>query len=131
MFLDDLILAGENRRPVDFHILHLETKLFRSLEVIVDIGMVQKHFGRDAADVQACPAEKRVLFDDGGLQTPLRGPNRRNVSAGTTADNHQVIFSQSNLPPVRIISCALYRRMSGYLRLFPGQAQTVDFNSHV
>ena len=44
MFLDDLVLAREDRGPVDLHVFHFETKLFGALEVIVDIGVVQETF---------------------------------------------------------------------------------------
>ena len=102
VLLYDLVLAREHRRPVDFHVLHFEAELLGSLEVVVDIRVVQENFRRDAAHVQAGAAEKRILLHDRRLQPPLRRANRRDVAAGAAPDDHQIIFGQTN-PPLRFL----------------------------
>ena len=67
-------------------------------KLVVDIGVVQKNLGGNAADVQAGAAEKRILFDDGGLQSPLARANRGDVSAGSAPDDHEIIFGQTCSP---------------------------------
>ena len=58
MLLYDLIFARQDRRPIDFHVLYFEAEFFGALEMVVNVGMVQKNFGRDAAYVEARAAEK-------------------------------------------------------------------------
>ena len=112
MFLDDFVFAREDRGPIDFDVFHFEAEFFGALEVIVNIRVVQKYFGGDAAYVQARAAEKRIFFNDGGLQSPLRSANRGDVSAGSAADNHDIIFSQTS-PPLRLLLRQTIRFMEG------------------
>jgi hypothetical protein len=60
---------------------------------------VQENFGGDAAHVQAGAAEERIFFNDGNFQAPLRGANAGDVSAGSAADYHDIVFSQTSPPP--------------------------------
>ena len=98
MLLDDLVLAREHRGPVDLHVFDFEAELFGALKVVVNIGVVQKYFCGDAADVQAGAAEKGILLDDGGFQAPLAGADRGDVAARPAADNYQIIFGHSGPP---------------------------------
>ena len=104
MFLDDFVFAGEHRRPIDLHVFHFEAEFLGVLEIVVNVGVVQENLRGDAAHVQAGAAEKRVLFDDGGLQSPLPGANRGDVAARSAADDHEIIFSQAD-PPGSIVPC--------------------------
>jgi hypothetical protein len=98
VFLDDFVFAREHRGPVHLDVFYLEAEFGGALEVVVDIGMVQKDLGWDAAYVQAGTAQKRVLFHDGGFQSPLRGADRGHVAARSAANDHKVIFCQSRFP---------------------------------
>ena len=75
MFFYDFVFAREDGGPIDFYIFDGVAEFFGALEVIVNVGVVQEHFRRDAADVQASAAEKRIFFDDGNFQAPLCGAN--------------------------------------------------------
>src|ERR1700675_2694530 len=98
MLLYDLILARQNAGPVHFYILHFKSELFRALEMVVDIRMVQKNLRGYATDVQAGAAEERIFLHHGNLQTPLCGANRSNVASRTAANDDNIIFSQT-IPP--------------------------------
>src|ERR1700728_583918 len=91
-------LRHQHRGPVDLDILHFEAEFLGALEIVVNVGVVQKYLRGNAAHVQAGAAEKWVLFNDGGLQSPLARPNRRDVSARSAADDHQIIFGQIRSP---------------------------------
>ena len=114
VFLDDLVFARENRRPIDFYVFHFEAEFFGALEMIVNIRVVQENFGGDAAYVQASAAEKRIFFDDRDFQSPLRGANRGDVSARSAADDHDIVFSQTSPPPaaLRDVIGSVHGRMS-------------------
>ena len=98
MFLDDFVLARQHRGPIDFDVLYFKPEFLGALKIIVNIGVVQKNFGGNAANVQAGTAEKRILFDYGGLQPPLARANRGDISAGTAPDDHEIIFGQACSP---------------------------------
>src|SRR5690348_13499313 len=98
VLLHHFIFARHHRGPVDLHVFYFKAEFLGALEVIVDIGVMQKNLCRNATDVQAGPAEKRVFFDHRSLQSPLRGANRGNVSARTAPDDHKIIFGQASPP---------------------------------
>ena len=98
VLFDDLVFAGEHRRPVHLDVFHLKAKFGGALEIVVQIGMMQKDLGRDAADVKAGAAQKRIFLDDRSFQSPLRGANRGHITAGSAANDHKVVFCQSRFP---------------------------------
>ena len=51
---------------------------------------LQQRLGRDAADVEAGAAQRRVLLDDRHLQAELGGADRRHIAAGAGADHDEV-----------------------------------------
>ena len=112
MFLDDFVFAREDRRPIYLHIFDFESEFLGPLEMIVNIGVMQKYLGRDAPYVQARAAEKRILLHHGGLQSPLRGANRGYIAARSAADNHNIIFGQTR-PPLRLLQFQTIRFMEG------------------
>ena len=65
MFLNNFVFAGKNCGPVNLYILHFETEFFGALEVIINVRMVQENLRRDAADMQASAAEKRIFLNHG------------------------------------------------------------------
>jgi len=58
MFLYDLVLAGEDARPLHFDVFYLKPKFLGALEMVVDVRMVQEDLGGNTTDVQAGAAEK-------------------------------------------------------------------------
>ena len=55
-------------------------------------GDVQQRLRRDAADVEADAAERRVALDQHGLQAEVGGAERRRVAAGAGAEHEHVAF---------------------------------------
>ncbi len=64
MFVDDLFLARQHRRPVQRELLHVDAEFLGVLERVVDLGVVQQDFGGDTADVQARAAQEAIFFND-------------------------------------------------------------------
>ena len=88
--VDDLVLAGQRRRPVDRGLAGVDAVLRRLVHVEVGGGRLEQLLGRDAPDVEAGAAEP-ALLDHGDVQ-PRRGPvERRGVAAGTAADDDDVV----------------------------------------
>src|SRR5271163_960354 len=109
MFLYDFVFAREDGGPIDFDVFHFEAEFFGAFEVVVDVRVVQKNFGGDAADVQAGAAEEWVFFDDGNFQAPLRGADGGDVSARSAADDHDIVFSQTSPPPKAVRRAKWFR----------------------
>jgi hypothetical protein len=109
VFFYDFVFARENGGPINFYGLHFEAEFFGAFEVIVNIGVVQENFGGDAADVQASAAEKGIFFDDGNFQAPLRSADGGDVSARSTADDHDIVFSQTSPPPKAVLRTKSFR----------------------
>ena len=56
------------------------------------VGRMQQRLGRDAADVEADPAEAGVTLDQHGIEAEIGAAERRGVAAGTGADHHHRAF---------------------------------------
>src|SRR6202007_1628726 len=98
VLFDDFVFARQDGRPLDFHVLHFKAEFLRALEMVVNVGMVQKNFGRDAAYMEARAAERGFLLDDNRLQSPLCSANRGHVAARSAPDDREVVFSQTGSP---------------------------------
>src|SRR5690348_6430044 len=98
MFLDDFVLAGQHGRPIDFDVFCFKPKFLGALKVVVNICVVQKYLGGNAAYMQAGTAEKRILLDYGCLEPPLACTNRGDITAGAAPDDHEIIFGQASSP---------------------------------
>ena len=98
MFLYDFVFARQDRRPIDFHVLYFEAEFFGALEMVVNVGMVQKNFGRNTAHVEASAAKKGIFLDDDRLQPPLCGANGGDVAARSAPDDREIVFSQTGSP---------------------------------
>ena len=61
----------------------------REMEIL---GRGEERLARDAADVEAGAAERLVLLHDGGLEAELRGANGGDVTAGTAANDDELII---------------------------------------
>src|SRR5205085_5495009 len=72
-------------RNLDSHLGHRAAsrrlKIFRRMK---------QRLGRDAADVEASPAERLTTFGARSLETELRSADRSNVAAGAGADHQDV-----------------------------------------
>ncbi|MCY1187889.1 hypothetical protein D9M73_289270 [compost metagenome] len=59
---------------------------------------MQQRLGRHASDVQAGAAEGRAAFDASGFQAQLAGADCCVVTAGASAQNHDVIAAHGFAP---------------------------------
>ena len=94
---DDFLLAREHPRKVEAEPLHLYAMLGEAVRgMFVVFGGLQERLRRDAADVGARAAQRRFpvrrapIVDAGGPEPQLRGANRGDITAGTSADHHYV-----------------------------------------
>ena len=88
VLIDDFLFARQDRRPIHFHIFHVEAEFRGVLEGVVNFRVMQQHFGGDAADVQAGAADVGIFLNDRGFQSVLPGANRGYIAARSAADNH-------------------------------------------
>ncbi len=95
MLLDDLVFPRQDVRPIDFQPADLKSQFRAILEMIVNLRVVQQHFGGNASDMQAGSAEKGILLHDHRLQPQFAGPDRRHISARTTPDNRYIVLCHS------------------------------------
>jgi hypothetical protein len=101
---DDLVLAADHRTDIDRRIRGRDAMDSEVVGQVVELlGRIQQCLGRDAADVEAGAAEcgLAVLADEGvdagGLETELRGADRRDVAGRAGADHHDVIVLFAHL----------------------------------
>src|SRR5262245_20010387 len=87
----DAVLPGHHRRQVELDAAHLHTvRGERAPHLPVVLARVEERLRRDAADVEARPAERRVLLDARDPHAELRGADRGDVAAGPGADDDEV-----------------------------------------
>ena len=68
----------------------LEAVVLGVLRIVQDLGAPEQRLGRDAAPVEADPAEHLAL-DDRCLQPQLRGADRGDIAAGARTEDDDVI----------------------------------------
>jgi hypothetical protein len=85
----DVPTSLDDLREIKREILERNSPLFGTLEVVIEFGVSQESFGRNAAPVEA-NAPKAVSLNYGGGKAKLRSPNGGNVSAGASADDGDV-----------------------------------------
>ena len=95
VLVDDFFFARQHVGPVDLHPADFKTQFSAIFDVVVDIRVMQQHFGGNAADVQAGAAQERVLLDDNRLQAKFARANRSNVTARTAPDDRHIVLSHS------------------------------------
>ena len=88
--VDDRVLAGQRRAPVDRRLAGVDAEVRRLVDVQVGGGRLEQLLGRDAPDVQAGAAEL-ALLDHGDVEPRRRAVERRGVAAGTAADDDDVV----------------------------------------
>src|SRR5262249_43125774 len=86
----DVAAALDDRREVGAHALDDHAELARAMRVLEDLGALEQRLGRDAAPVEADPAELRAL-DARGLEAELRAADRGDVAAGPRTDHDDVV----------------------------------------
>jgi hypothetical protein len=58
---------------VEFHVANLNAPIFGVVQdLVVEMGIVEERFRRNAANVQACPSKRAAFFDAGNLITTVR-----------------------------------------------------------
>ena len=69
------------------------TPIFRKgmAGLLEHLGSMQQRLRGHAADIEAGTAERRVLLDHGDLHAELRRAHRANISAGTGADDNEIV----------------------------------------
>ena len=91
--LHDLVLAREHLRQIEADVVQNDAVfgrfLFRENKMV---ARSEERLARDATDVEAGAAEFLVFLDDGRFQTQLRRANRRDVAAGSRADDDDIKF---------------------------------------
>ena len=92
--LDDLAAAVDGDGEVGGEVVVADAELGAAPEEVDHLGAVEQGLAGDAAPVQAEAADV-VLLDDGGAQAELGGADRRDVAAGSGADDRDVIRQAS------------------------------------
>jgi hypothetical protein len=87
--LHDLVLALEERAPVDLRLADVDAEFLRAPDLLVEVRGDDPCLGRDAAPVEARAAQL-LLLDDGGLEAELRGADRGNVAARAGAHDDEL-----------------------------------------
>ena len=87
----DIARALDDGRRIEAELaLDGDAVILRMLRVMINFGRAQQRFGRNAAPVEA-DAAQMFAFDDGGLEAQLRRADRRDIAAGSAADDEDVI----------------------------------------
>ncbi len=95
--LDRVLALAVHRVEVELR-LHLDAELGEGAvgRGVIIFRRVEHRLGRDAADVEAGPAERLAPFGAGGLEAELRGADRGDIAAGTGADHQDVVVEISH-----------------------------------
>ncbi len=95
MFLDDLVLARQHVRPVDFQPADLESQLGAVFEMVVNLSVMQQHLGRNATDVQASSAQVGIFLNHYRFQAKFACPDGRHIATRTASDNRHIVLCHS------------------------------------
>ena len=89
---DDVVLVGLHLFPVDRRRLALQPHLGEVVLGLVQlVGGMQQRLGRDAADVQAGPAERLAPLHAGCLEAQLRASDGTDIAPRAGADDDDVV----------------------------------------
>src|SRR6266511_3164265 len=90
----DLVLASLDLVHVDPGGSFAEGKppLFPVLRDLQRVCMLEQRLRRDASPVETGSAKDRRAFDDGGLESQLRGADRGDVAAGPRTDDGDIVL---------------------------------------
>src|SRR6266403_1262132 len=98
MLLDDFVLACKDIPPIDLQPADFETQLLGILEVVVNLGVIQKNLGGNAADMETRSAQERILFHDDGFQSQFARTDGGDVPPRTAPDNRHIVLYHSCSP---------------------------------
>ena len=86
-----LALARLHARQVQLHLAHGNAVVLqRMLSLMEILRGLQQRLGGNAADIQACPAQRLTLLDARHLQPQLRRANGADITARARADYDNV-----------------------------------------
>ena len=89
--LDDLIAALGRDRVVEAHAVRRDAVLRGAvLDALVELGRLEHRLGRDAADVQARPAELGPVIDQRDFEAKLTRAKGGRIAARAAAQDDQV-----------------------------------------
>jgi hypothetical protein len=90
---DRRVLLAEQHGQVELDLARLHAELGqRAVRGFLEqLGAVQQRLGGNAADVEAGAAQRLAAFGAGGLEPELRRADRRDIAAGTRADDEDVV----------------------------------------
>ena len=91
-FLHHLLLALEDGAEIDGGALDVHAVFVGVPAVIIDFGAVQQRLGRDAALIQAYPAQFPFLEED-DRQAGGTGALRGHIAAGASPDDREIVHS--------------------------------------
>ena len=97
--LDDRFLPATQLVDVEARLAVRHAEVADLLDLVDDPGDVEERLGRDAADVEADAAERRVPLDEHGLHAQVRRPERGAVPARARPD-HEHRALDVHLPAV-------------------------------
>ena len=87
---DDPAVAALQPFPVERRLGGGDAEGLRRADVVEQRGRMEEHLARDAPDMEAGPAESRVLFDDRGPEAGAGRPEGGHVPARAAADDHHL-----------------------------------------
>jgi hypothetical protein len=87
---DDLVLVRAQPVEVDARRAEADAAVGHVLRFVHDAGDVQQRLGRDAADVEADAAERRVALDEDGLHAEVGAAESRRVTARAGAEDEHL-----------------------------------------
>ena len=90
--VDALLLEIHHRRQIELRRGDADAHLGKGMPGLLEhFGRMQQRLRRHAADIEAGAAERRVLLDHGDLHAELRRAHRADISAGTGADDDEIV----------------------------------------
>jgi hypothetical protein len=88
---DDVVFSLEHRRQIERQLADADAvRGRRVLSKLVMLGRREQRLRRNTSDVDASASERFVIFDADRAEPELRGANRGDVTAGTSADHDDV-----------------------------------------
>ena len=93
---DGIVLVLRHRDHVERRRVHDNAERRHPVSGFLEhLGSIEQRLRRDAADVEAGPAQRLALLDDGDLHAELRRADRADISAGAGADHDDIISHAS------------------------------------
>ena len=106
--VDDLVLATDHRRVIEGRAADRDAERRGVADMGEGLGRGDQRLGRDAAVVQARPAEA-VPLDDGDGRAELRGADGGGIAAGSRADDYDVKALHSPLSSSLVLMLLMKR----------------------